>query len=66
MSDEPFMLPRPPLVTAAKALETARHYKALAKHMADIGDRAEAGRLERDSQRWLTYSIALAQTPPDA
>jgi hypothetical protein len=62
MSDSSFGLPPPPLVTPEKARDTARAYKALAQHMAEFGALGEAGRLERDSQWWLTYSTALAQT----
>jgi hypothetical protein len=41
----------------------ARGYKAVAEQLAESGVRAEAARLERQSQWWLTYSIALAVKP---
>jgi len=66
MSDTPFALPPIPLMTAEKARDTARAYQALAEHLHEVGSRLEAGRLERQAQWWLTYSIALAQTKGDA
>jgi hypothetical protein len=63
MSDEPFMLDEtPPIMSAEQARNIARHYKGFADHMASLGVRAEATRLERQSNWWLAYSIALAQT----
>ena len=65
MSDEPFMLDgTPPLMSAEQAREVARLYKGFADHMARLGARGDAGRLERQSNWWLGYSVALAQTPP--
>jgi hypothetical protein len=64
MSDNPFSLPPPPLMTPQKALDVGRAYKALAEHLVDLGAQREAGRAERDSQWWLAYAIALAQTQP--
>lgn len=64
MSDDPFSLPLTPLLTPEKARDVGRAYKALAEQFREIGVQAETRRAERDSQRWLTYSIALAQTPP--
>ena len=64
MSDDPFSLPPTPLMTPEKARDVGRAYKALAEHLSEIGAQREAGRAERDSQLWLTYSISLAQTPP--
>jgi hypothetical protein len=64
MSDDPFMLPTPPLMTQDKARDVGRAYKAMAQHLSELGAQGEAGRMERDSQRWLTYAIALAQIPP--
>ncbi len=64
MSDGLFGLPPTPLMTPEKARDVGRAYKALANHLTELGVQGEAGRAERDSQWWLTYSIALAQTPP--
>jgi hypothetical protein len=65
MSDQPFMLPPPPLMTAEKARDTARAYKALATHLSTVGYASEATRMERDSAWWLAYSLTLAATKPD-
>lgn len=64
MSDDPLSLPPAPLMAPDKARDVGRAYKALAEHLSELGAQREAGRAERDSQWWLTYSIALAQTPP--
>jgi hypothetical protein len=56
---------QPPLVTAAKARDIARAHKGWAEYLAEQGLAAEARRAERDSQFWMAYSIALAQTPPE-
>lgn len=67
MSDEPFSIPPVPLMTPQKARDVARGYQGLAQHLAELGVNTEAARLERTSQWWLTYSIALAQAnQPDA
>ena len=66
MSDQPFILPPPALMTPDRARDVGRAYKALADYLSDLGAQREAVRAERDSQWWLTYSIALAQTPPPA
>jgi hypothetical protein len=61
-----FMPPRqPPLMTAAKARDIGRAYKAFAEMLADAEVTAEAARAERDSRWWLTYAQVLAQTPPE-
>jgi hypothetical protein len=62
MSDEPFLLPPIPLMTASKARDVARLSKAYADHLTELGLPRQAGIAMRDSQWWLTYSIALAQT----
>jgi len=64
MSDDPFMLPPPPLMSAEKARDLARAYKGMAIHLAELGVQREAARMERDSQWWMTYAISLSQTPP--
>jgi hypothetical protein len=65
MSDEPFLHPPTPLMSAARARDVARAYKAHADHLAEFGLSREATLAMRDSQWWLTYSIALAQTKED-
>ncbi len=64
MSDEAFSLPPTPLMTPQKALDVGRAYKALARHLTELGVRREADLAMRDSHWWVTYSIALAQVPP--
>ncbi len=64
MSDDPFSLPPIALMTAERARDIGRSYKALADNLTELGAAREAARAERDSQWWLTYAIALAQTPP--
>jgi hypothetical protein len=66
MSDEPFSIPPVPLMEPAKARDVARAYKALAEHLTDLRVPADARRAEQQSQWWLTYAIALAQTKGDA
>jgi hypothetical protein len=64
MSDTipPFFPPPTPLMSADKARDVARAYKALANHLTEFGLPREAALGMRDSQWWLTYSIALTQT----
>ncbi len=65
MSDDPFTLPPTPLMTAEKARDVARGYKALATHLTELGATREATLAMRDSQWWLTYAIVLAKTTDD-
>lgn len=64
MSDDLFSPPPTPSMTPEKARDVGRAYRALASHLTELGVQREAGVAMRDSQRWLTYSISLAQTPP--
>jgi len=68
MSDLPFpFLPGTPALCSAKqARDSARLYEGLALHMREIGAIGDARLLERRSQWWLTYAIALSQVPPGA
>lgn len=67
MSDEVFRLPPPvPLMSAVRARNLARSYKAFADHLRELGHGAGASQAERDAQWWLAYSIALTQVPPGA
>jgi len=66
MSDAQFMPEPPALMSAVKARNIARAYKALAERFADAGDRPRARGAMENSQWWLTYSISLSQTPPGA
>jgi hypothetical protein len=45
-----------------KARDVGRAYKAFADHLTEFGLAREAAIAMRDSQWWLAYSIALAQT----
>jgi hypothetical protein len=63
VSDEvPFSLPPAPLTTPEKARDIARDYKAWAVRLTEYGLTREVAVATRDSQWWLTYAIALAQT----
>jgi hypothetical protein len=66
MSDEAFLPPQPPLMSAVKARNIARSYKALADQFEEAGDRLRATLAMRDSQWWMAYAISLSQTPPGA
>jgi hypothetical protein len=65
MSDQ-FGVPPTPLMSAVKARNLARSYKAFADHIAEQGDAAGARHAERQSQWWMAYAIALSQIPPGA
>jgi len=65
VSDEPFHVPMPPMMSPEKARDIARLHKGFADQLRDFGQTAEAARAERQSQWWMTYSIALAQTKRD-
>lgn len=65
MSDDAFPQ-QPPLMGAVKARNLARLYKGFADALRRDGHVALANQAERDSQWWLTYAIALSQTPPGA
>ena len=62
MSETPFMLPPVPHMTAEKARNTACAWKAMSDHLAELPDAAGARLALTQSQWWLAYSIALAQT----
>ena len=53
--------PFPPM-SAGKAQDVARTYKAFADQMTEFGLPHEARLAMRDSRWWLAYSVALAQT----
>jgi hypothetical protein len=61
VSDDPFLLPPTPLMTAEKARNVAPAYKGWSERLDEMGLQREAARAACDSQWWLTYSIALAQ-----
>jgi hypothetical protein len=66
VSDAPFGLPPVPLMSPDQALTLARGYKALAENLRQAGvSGAEANMADRQSQWWLNYSIALAQSRPE-
>jgi hypothetical protein len=60
-----FVPPQPPLLSPEKARDLARAYKALAGQLTETGQARQASLAMRDSQWWLTYAIALAQTGKD-
>ena len=64
MSDEPFLPPPVPLMSAVKARNLARDCQAMANHLRERGDTGTAFILERRSAWWLNYAIALSQIPP--
>jgi hypothetical protein len=64
MSDEPFLPPPVPLMSAVKARNIARSCQGMANHLRDQGATGEANILERRSTWWMAYSIALSQIPP--
>lgn len=66
MSDEPFLPPPVPLMSAVKARNLARECQGMANHLRDQGDDGTARILERRSAFWLNYAIALSQIPPGA
>jgi hypothetical protein len=65
MSDEYLYGPSVLTGNATRARDIALAYKALADALEDARALAEAQRAERQSQWWMTYSITLAQMPPD-
>ncbi len=56
---------RIPEMPPESAQEIARGLKWRAESHAKAGMTRDASRAERDSQWWMTYSISIAQTPPD-
>lgn len=64
MSDEPFLPPPVPLMSAVKARNLARECQGMANHLREQGDTSTANILERRSAWWMAYSIALSQIPP--
>lgn len=67
MSDEPFLPPSVPLMSAVKARDLARECQGMANHLRERGvDRDVAIILERRSAWWMSYAnrIALSQIPP--
>lgn len=66
MSDESFLPPQPPLMSAVKARDLARSHKAMADHLRAEGDLGGSRLSEQQSQWWLNYAIALSQIPPGA
>ena len=64
MSDESFLPPSVPLMSAVKARDLARKCQGMANHLRDQGAIGEANILERRSAWWMAYSLALSQIPP--
>ena len=63
MSDK-FLPPPVPLMSAVKARNLARECQGMANYLREQGEIGAAVVLERRSIWWLSYSIALSQTPP--
>lgn len=61
MNDEPYSLQPVPLMSAEKARDIGRAYKALADNLLPIEPR-EAAKAERQSMWWLAYAVTLANT----
>jgi hypothetical protein len=66
MSDEPFLPPPVPLMSAVKARNLARSCKGMADHLREQGDASTARVLEQRAAWWLAYAVALSQIPPGA
>lgn len=65
MTQQPFDPTQIPQMPAEQARDLALGWKALADQLADAGVQGQARYAERQSQWWLTYSIALAAKPPE-
>lgn len=66
MSDEPFLPPSVPLMSAVKARNLARDCQGMANYLREQGETGAAVMLERRSAWWMAYAIALSQIPPGA
>lgn len=64
MSDDAFLPPQVPLMSAGKARDLARSHKAMADHLRAMGDVGGARLSEQQSTWWMAYAIALSQVPP--
>jgi hypothetical protein len=65
MSDDPFPA-QPALMSAIRARNLARLYKGFADALRQDRHERLALQAERDAQWWITYAVALSQTPPGA
>jgi hypothetical protein len=66
VSDEPFLPPAVPLMSAVKARDLARSCAGMANYLRDHGDTSTARILDQRSAFWMAYAIALSQIPPGA
>jgi hypothetical protein len=64
MSDDAFLPPPVPLMSAVKARNLARTCQGMANYLREQGETGVANILERRSAWWMAYSISLSQTPP--
>jgi hypothetical protein len=64
MSDDPFLPPPVPLMSAVKARNLARECQGMANHLREEGDTGTARILEQRGAFWMAYAIALSQIPP--
>lgn len=66
MSDDPFLPPSVPLMSAVKARDIGRSCMGMANHLRSQGVESGTVRLlEQRSAWWTAYAIALSQIPPD-
>ena len=66
MSDQPLPYQPKPLMSAIRARNLSRRYKAFAEHLHASGYGDEADQASREARRWLNHAIALSQIPPGA
>ena len=66
MSDQPFLPPQPPLMSAVKARDIARSCAGMANYLREYGDTGTAQILDQRSTWWLAYAFTLSQVPPGA
>lgn len=66
MSDEPYLPPPVPLMSAVKARNLARECKGMANHLLEQGDTTTARILDQRSTWWMLYAMTLSQIPPGA
>ena len=66
MSDEPFLPPAVPLMSAVKARNISRSCAGMANYLREQGETGTARLLDQRSAWWMAYAISLSQIPPGA
>ena len=66
MSDQPFPYQPKPLMSAIRARNLSRRYKAFAEHLHASGYGDEALQMEHTASWWMTYATSLGQIGPGA